>query len=138
MATTARTISLLPVEIDISVVQGTTATLDFQLKKYDTATAAWVAEDITSDSVKFTAREDYGGTVKISTKTNASGQHLDAVNGKTRFVLSKTEIALADAASSATWRYEVRRVVGGAGDEIVYMRGKLKIDKTVGTGTVAP
>lgn len=128
---------MLPVEIDIYVVQETTATLDFQLKKYDSSSATWIAEDITSDSVKFTARDDFGGVVKISTKTNTAGQHTDAANGKTRFVLSKADLTIGDLTSSATWRYEVRRVVGGGtGDEVVYIRGKLKIDKTVGPGTV--
>lgn len=131
----ATTISLLPAEINLEIEQAADSTIEFQLKRYDDVTATWVAEDITNDTVKFTAKDDFGGTTTITTKANDAGEHSTPASGKTVFKLTKEETD-PDATSDVVWRYEVRRLINGTGDEIVYMKGKLTLAKTVGTGTV--
>lgn len=125
----ATTVSLLPADIDLEIEQGADSTIEFQLKRYENST--WINEDITNDTVEFTARDDFGGTTTIITKLNEAGEHAYPAEGRTRFKLTKAE-TISDAGSNVIWRYEVRRVVNGTGDEIVYMKGKLTLAKTVG------
>lgn len=129
----ATTLSLLPAEIDLEIEQGADSTIEFQLKRYEDG--VWIDEDITNDSVKLTAKDDFGGTTTITTKVNTSGQHTSPTEGKTRFKLTKAETSTGDAGSNVIWRYEIRRVLANT-DEIVYMKGKMTLAKTVGTGTV--
>lgn len=78
--------------------------------------------DLTNDTVTLVMKTNYGGTVKIN-KSNGTGAHSDAVGGKTRFILDKTEMQAASIAVPETWVYQLRRIVAGSGDEIVYFAG---------------
>lgn len=117
-------LTIKPVSLDISVEAGTDNTIEFTLKDGTTGAAI----DITNDTVTFVAKTAPAGTVKIATKTNTSGQHQTPVSGKTRFKLTKSELALSSAPAPEVWRYEVRRIIGGpGGDEVVYFEGSLTV-----------
>lgn len=120
-------LSLLPVEVDIEVVQATDNWIEFQLKGKNGQ-----AEVITSDTVKFTAKTAIGGTVKISL-SNAPGAHQDPAAGTTRFHLSKTDLVTDDPTSQDSWVYEVCRVFGGTNEEVDYIKGELRLMPRIGT-----
>jgi hypothetical protein len=126
------TVSLLPADIDIYIEQGADSNLEFVLTD-----SAGTAVDITSDSVKFTAKDSWAGDTKIATKTNASGQHSDPSHGKTRFLLTKADTTTDDRTSNVTWRYEIRRVLATTNQEVVYMKGKLILARTVGLASAS-
>lgn len=116
-------LKIVPAEVNLRVMRGTDNTIEFTLTDADE-----VAIDITNDTVKFTARDAYAGTVKIATKTNAPGGHSTPAGGKTRFKILRTEIDDEAAETVATtWLYEVRRILAGSSDEILYFQGELKI-----------
>lgn len=124
---TPQSLDLSPEIINIEVQQGTDATITFQLTDEDGA-----AVDITLDGVKFTAKDDFAGTVKIATKTNGSGQHADPTDGQTTFVLTKSDLTAASDTEEETWKYEVRRVFAGTGREVIYIHGDLVLKPSVG------
>ena len=71
---TPQTLDLTPEIISLEVQQATDVTIEFQLTD-NTGTGV----DLSLDSVKFTAKDAYAGTVKIATK----GQHIqECVNGE--------------------------------------------------------
>ncbi len=119
------TIQALPATIHIEVQQETDQYMEFQL------TDGTNAVDLTLDTVKLTARDSLGGTIKVQ-KTNPSGSHSAPLLGKTMFLLSKTDLTTGSRASSAEWVYEVRRIMGGSNQELVYMQGKLSLRPVVG------
>jgi hypothetical protein len=127
MDQTPQSLDLTPEIINIEVQQETDATITFQLTD-----DLGAGVDITLDSVKFTAKDDFAGTVKIATKTNAAGQHTDPVTGQTTFVLSKTDLVAAVDTEEETWKYEIRRVFAGSGREVVYIHGDLILKPSVG------
>jgi hypothetical protein len=127
MDQTPQSLDLTPEIISIEVQQETDATITFQLTDED-----GVGVDISLDSVKFTAKDDFAGTVKIATKTNAVGQHTDPLTGQTTFVLSKTDLTAALDTEEETWKYEVRRVFAGSGREVIYIHGDLILKPSVG------
>jgi hypothetical protein len=114
------TLSLLPTIINIQLVQNTDNQIEFVL------TDAGLAVDLTNDTVTLVMKTNYGGTIKIN-KTNGAGAHSDAPAGKTRFLLSKTEMQGTSIANPETWVYQLRRLVAGSGDEIVYMAGDVQL-----------
>lgn len=125
-------LDLAPDPKDMEVFAGTDNTIEVTLLNATTSAAI----DITSDDVKFTAKDALGGSVvKIATKTNSVGEHSDPTNGKTRFQLTKEELVLATATAQEAWWYEVRRVISGSSDEVVYMHGQLRVKPSVGTGS---
>jgi hypothetical protein len=113
-------LSLLPVIINIQIVQNTDNQIEFAL------TESGVAVDISNDTITLVMKTNYGGTIKIN-KTNGPGGHSDPTLGKTRFLLSKTEMQGASIANPETWVYQLRRFVAGSGDEIVYMAGDVHL-----------
>lgn len=120
-------VDLTPEVINIDVQQGTDNPLEFQLTDNDGA-----AVDITSDAVKFTAKDFYGGEVTIATKTNSTGEHSTPSDGKTVFVLTKTDLTTLTPDSQVSWYYEVRRVFSGSGYEVIYIQGVLNLMASVG------
>lgn len=124
---TPQTVDLTPEVIHLEVQQGTDNTLEFQLTDND-----GVAVDLTLDAVKFTAKDGYGGTVTIATKTNTSGSHSDPTAGKTLFVLTKTDLTVATPDAEVDWVYEIRRVFFGTNREVIYIHGDLRLMPSVG------
>ncbi len=118
-------LSILPSRVDITVEAGTDNTIEFTLLDANTG----LPVDLTLDSVKFTAKKS--GTLKIGPKTNGTGDHEDADSGRTRFKLTRTELTPTISGKPETWQYEVRRVVGGSNDEIVYLHGSLILDPSL-------
>jgi hypothetical protein len=88
------------------------------------------ALDISSATVTFTAKSGRGGTTKITTKTNGPSGHVAPTEGRTRFLLERTDLVLADAAQSETWWYEVRVKIGSL--QQVYIWGPLIVQAAVG------
>lgn len=119
-------LSLLPVVIDISVVQDSDNLIEFQLTD-----GSGNAVDITNDSVQFTARATHAGTLKIATKTNGVGDHSVPLAGKTQFNLSRTDLTTATLGLQVNWVYEVRRLIAGV-QEVVYVSGALILAPSVG------
>ena len=127
MDQTPQSLDLTPEIINIECQQGTDITITFQLTNN-----AGVGEDITSDSVKLTAKDGFAGTAKIATKTNGPGQHTDPATGQTTFVLTKTDTTTTESDSQVIWKYEIRRVFAGSGREVVYIHGDLTLMPSVG------
>lgn len=125
----ATTVDLQPVEVDIYVEQESDNVIRFQLKKLSGVT--WVPEDISLDTVVFTVRDDFGGTLMFQYE-NEPADHSDGVNGYTDFALLRTDLDPGDRTSDYTWKYEVRRIIAVTEEEIVYLKGKLKMMRTVG------
>lgn len=127
MDQTPQTLDLTPEIVHLDVQQGTDNAIEFQLTDNDGNPV-----DLTNDNVKFTARDEFGGTVTIATKTNSPGQHLDPANGKTIFVLTKTDLETLTPDSQTTWKYEVRRVFAATNYEVIYIHGNLILEPSVG------
>lgn len=125
---TPQDLDLTPEIININVQMGTDVTIEFQLTDNSGAPV-----DITLDSVKFTAKDAFAGTVKIPTKTNGVGQHSSPTTGKTIFVLTRSELVNTPATDEVTWVYEIRRVFAGSGREVIYIHGDLILSPSVGT-----
>lgn len=127
------TVTVGPDEVDIRIVRGTDNSIDFILLNNLDASGG-TPLDITNDTVKFTARADFGegSTVKIPTKTNGPGQHEDPVNGRTQFTIARTEIdGEADEDQETVWFYEVRRIAATTLTQNVHLQGKLLITPAV-------
>lgn len=124
---TPQEIDLTPEIINLEVQQGADATITFQLT--DNLS---VPVDVTNDEVKFTAKDGFGGTVTIATKTNGPGQHDDPALGKTMFVLTKADLTTATPDSEVDWKYEIRRVFNGTNREVIYIHGDLRLMPSVG------
>lgn len=88
------------------------------------------ALDISAATVTFTAKSGRGGTTKIATKTNGPSGHVAPTEGRTRFLLERTDLVLTDAAQSETWWYEVRVKIGSL--QQVYIWGPLIVQAAVG------
>jgi hypothetical protein len=117
----------LPTELNLYVARGTDNSLSFTIKN-DSGTAI----DITNDTITFTAREDFAGPTKIPTKSNGVGQHSDPTNGITVFVVAKEDIDdEAFPAKDSVWKYEVRRIASGSGDEFVHYQGNFTVKPSV-------
>lgn len=127
---TPQSLDLTPEIVNIELQQGTDAVLEFQLTD-GTGTAV----DLSGDEVKFTAKDEFAGTVTIATKTNGTGQHSDPVEGKTVFVITKDDLTTTTPAEQILWRYEVRRVFAGTNREVIYIHGELVLMPSVGTDT---
>lgn len=124
-------LDLVPDPTNMEVFSDTDNVVEFQLLDA-TDPDNPVPIDITNDTVKFVARDTHEGTEKIPTKSNGPGNHSDAVNGKTQFLLAKTELDLSNAGVTETWVYEVRRIIAGSGYEVIYIWGDLKVKPQVG------
>ncbi len=127
MDQTPQTVDLTPEIVHLDVQQGTDNAIEFQLTNNLGA-----AVDLTSENVKFTARDDFAGAITIATKTNGPGQHSDPANGKTIFVLTKTDLDTLTPDSQVTWKYEVRRVFAVTNYEVIYIHGNLILEPSVG------
>ncbi len=118
-------VSLLPKIEDLLLTRGTDNRLEFRLTNPVTGQPV----DLTNDTVKFTVKDSYGGTVKIGLE-NTPGMHSAQADGRTQFVVTRE--AIADATHTGTitdWVYEVRRLVSGA-DEVVYFAGIFSLRPT--------
>ena len=124
---TPQDLDLTPEIIDIELQQGADAVITFQLTDN-----AGTGVDITLDAVKFTAKDDFAGTVKIATKTNTAGQHTTPGSGETTFTLTKSDLTTLTPAEEETWKYEVRRIIAGSGREVIYIHGDLILKPSVG------
>lgn len=81
--------------------------------------------DLTVDSVILTVRNYRGGTVKLK-KTNAPGSHENPTDGKTRFLISNSDIADTLTDAQTIWIYEIRRV-DAALREYVHIAGEFVV-----------
>lgn len=124
------TFEILPTVIDITVVGGTDNFLTFAITKVG-PDGLQIGENINDDTITFTAREFYGGPIKIATKTNAPGEHLDGAGGKTEFHLTRGDLASSDPSSEVEWVYEIRRR-DQDNYEYVHIQGKLILATSVG------
>jgi hypothetical protein len=124
---TPQSLDLTPEIINLEVQQGTDVVITFQLTDGD-----GVAVDISLDSVKFTAKDEFAGDVMIATKTNSPGQHEDPSDGQTTFTLTKTNLTTETPADEVTWKYEIRRVFASSAREVVYIHGDLTLKPSVG------
>lgn len=119
-------VCIRPAAVDVGLVRATTNTLEIVLTD-----AAGVSVNIAADTVKFTARDGHGGTVKIA-KSNGPGEHLVDAEGRTEFTIEKTEIDDEVSQTADTfWFFEVRRI-GPTGIENVHIQGRLIITPDVG------
>lgn len=119
-------IQATPTQTDLFMVRGTDINILVTIEN-----TSGVAQDITNDSVTFTARKGIAGTVLLE-QTNASGQHGPAPeDGKTIFTIADTATETSDfsAYESTILHYEVRRIFQ-AGEEVVYLSGLLRVTAT--------
>jgi hypothetical protein len=123
---TPTNLDLTPEIVNLEIQQGTTVGIEVQLTK------GGVPVDITNDTVKITAKDEFGGVLTIPTKTMGPGNHTDPVNGKTAFTWSKTETTTTTPKDEVGWKWEVRRVLSGSAAEVVYIHGDLKLMPSVG------
>jgi len=124
---TPTNLDLTPEIVNLEVQQGTDVSIEVQLTD-----GAGVAVNITNDTIKVTAKDAFGGTIKIPTKTISPGNHTDPTAGKTAFSWSKIETATSTSTDEVDWKWEVRRVLSGSGAEVVYIHGDLKLMPSVG------
>lgn len=116
-------LSVRPSKVDIELAQGTDNEIEFILTD-----GLGDPVGLTDSDVVFTAWDSIGGTVKIGPKTNEPGDHTDSFNGKTSFVISRTEIDDEPNPTTKTfWVYEVRRKQITADLENVHLTGQLII-----------
>lgn len=120
------TLSILPTTVDITVQQETDQTIEFQL------TDGTSPINITADTVKFTMRNKFGSTAVLVSLTNAPGAHAAPTLGKTRFALTRTILTAPTRDQSVTYVYEVRRIIAGTGEQVVYVQGKITLKPVVG------
>lgn len=110
------TVSLLPLIVNLQITQNTDNQIEFVLSDNS------LPVNITSDTITLVMKTNYGGVIKIN-KSNGPGGHSDPTNGKTRFLLTKLEMRGTSLAVAETWVYQLRRIVAGSLDEIVYFAG---------------
>jgi hypothetical protein len=123
---TPTNLDLTPEVVNLEVQQGTDISIEVQL------TRGGLPVDITNDTVKITAKDEFAGTVKIATKSIGPGNHSDPANGKTAFAWTKLETMTTTPKDEVGWKWEVRRVLSGSGAEVVYIHGDLKLMPSVG------
>jgi len=87
------------------------------------------AIDITGDTITLTVTSSLGGVV-VFTHSNAAGGHEDPTKGQTRFSVSRADLVAASSTATTTWVYEIRRIVGGAGDQHVHIWGRFIVEPT--------
>ena len=122
------TASLLPTQIDLQVKRETDFTIRFQL-----VDGSGQPQDISLDDVKFVAKGGFEGDVKIAQITSSAGGHADGPNGIVDIDITAANTSEASERTVETWKYEVRRVIGGgSGDEIVQVEGNFAIFPAVG------
>lgn len=85
------------------------------------------AIDITGDTVTFTVTSSLGGVV-VFAHSNPGGAHEDPTKGQTKFSVSRADMAAASSTSTTTWVYEIRRIVGGSGDQHVHIWGRFVVE----------
>jgi hypothetical protein len=124
---TPTNLDLSPEVINLEIQQGTDVSIEVQLTN---GTGAPV--NITNDTIKITAKDEFGGVIKIATKTISPGNHSDPANGKTIFTWSKADTTTTTPKDEVDWKWEVRRVLSGSAAEVVYIHGDLKLMPSVG------
>lgn len=117
-----------PACIDIRVQRGTDNDFEFILTDGEGDAVGIAADDVT-----LTIKDDFDGAVQHQ-QTSSAGSHLDADGGKVEFSIPRTDIDdEANPGSQTSWVYEVRRIIGGgAGDQIVHIKGEFTIEPSVG------
>lgn len=116
-------LSVRPSKVDIELALGTDNEIEFILTDGLSDPVG-----LSDSNVIFTAWDSIGGTVKLGPKTNEPGDHTDAFNGKTSFVIDRTEIDdEPDSTTKTFWVYEVRRKQLAADLENVHLTGQLII-----------
>jgi hypothetical protein len=123
---TPTNLDLTPEIVNLEIQQGTSVSIEVQL------TRGGSAVDITNDTIKITAKDEFGGVVTIPTKSIGPGNHTDPANGKTAFAWSKAETTTTTPKDEVDWKWEVRRVLSGSAAEVVYMHGDLRLMPSVG------
>jgi hypothetical protein len=86
--------------------------------------------DLTADTVKLTARDYKGGSLKLQ-KVNGPGEHEDPTNGKTAFKIEPGDIVDTQTEDTFYWIYEIRRIQA-SGDEAVHIEGPFIVEPAVG------
>jgi hypothetical protein len=124
--TTPQNLDLTPEVVNLEIQQGTDVTVEVQL------TRNGLPIDITNDTVKITAKDDWNGTTKIATKSLTPGIHTDPADGKTAFTWTRTETFSSTPKDVVIWKWEVRRVTSGSLLEVVYIHGDLVLAPSVG------
>lgn len=120
-------VQVLPTVVHIEVMRGTDNEFEFVI-----ADGLGRPINITADTIKFTAKSALDGVATIPTKTNGPGQHTDAINGATSFVIPRGEIDDEASSSEITcWLYEVRRV-DASNKENIHVQGQFIIRPDVG------
>lgn len=123
---TPSNLDLTPEIVNLEAQQGTDINIEVQL------TRGGAPVDITNDTIKITAKDEFGGVIMIPTKSIGPGNHSDPVNGKTTFSWSKAETTTATPKDEVDWKWEVRRVFSGSNAEVVYIHGDLRLMPSVG------
>lgn len=118
----ATQVAAIPTHTDLIITRGNDTNLLITIEN-----TSGVAQNIENDSVTFIARDGLTGTAEIEL-TNSTGQHTTPESGTTTFAITDaiTE-GFASATDSTTLLYEVRRTFQ-AGEEVVYLRGRLRIE----------
>ena len=122
-----------PICQDISIKEGTTGTLDTTLKYPDpNDLSVRIAADLTAATATLTVKDSEDAT--ILQKINTPGNHEAPLEGRTQFVIDKTDTAglLTSPQTSIPYKYEVRRTAAG-GEEYVHLEGNFIILEAVGT-----
>lgn len=107
----SETVSSLGSIVHLQIVRGTDQPFIFSLKGKSSDAEVFTPTDLSSSSVMLTVRTSLGGTV-LFTKTNTLDQHEDAVNGKTRFVIRRSDLSTLPVKDLVTLVYELRLVTG--------------------------
>jgi len=116
-------VSIVPTKVDIELTQGTDNELEFILTNGQGDPVG-----LSDSNVTFTAFVQIGGVVTLGPKINTPGDHTDSANGKTAFVIARTEIDDEVNQDRKTfWVYELRRKQITADIENVHMTGQLII-----------
>jgi hypothetical protein len=119
---TGTTVSVLPVCVHLEIIRGTDVGFIFTLTDED-----GVAQDITNDTVKFTAMDK--ADVRQIELTNGVGQHYSPSEGRTQFDIVASETDTVVKSADVIWTYEVRRIYA-SGDEKVWFQGEFRISPT--------
>lgn len=123
-------VSAIGTQRDLWVVRGTTQSLIFTLKEKGADDVTFVACDLTSETVKFTARTSLNGTI-VFEKTNEPGDHVDPTAGKTMFQVERTDLATLPTREYVTLVYEVRRITDASpAGHYVHAHGNLVVKLT--------
>lgn len=126
MDLTPTTLDLTPQIVNLEVQQGTDVSIEIQLTNGSTPI------DITNDTIKVTAKDEFGGIIKIATITIGPGNHTTPSQGKTAFTWSKVNTTTPTPKDEVYWKWEARRVLSGSAAEVVYIHGDLILKPSVG------